>query len=305
MKVKYLSVVFCLMFFISARGQGQGRIDSLRLRDSIERSRQMVIRDSIVRDSLNQRAQRAKWDSTIYARHPFLRFTDPISYPVQRRTKQGNESLFYSLIALLIFFALIRNSFTKYINDLFQTFFQFSVRHRQAKDQLVQYPLPSLLLNIFFVLSTALFLTLVLQYAGLGTDIAFWLLFVYCIIGLVAIYSVKFLSLKFFGWIFQLGESINVYIFIVFTTNKIIGVALLPFLVALAFSEGLFYKIAFGASVALIVGLFLYRYFLSYSSIHRQTRVHFFHFLLYLAAFEIAPLLLINKLLLRFLGETH
>jgi hypothetical protein len=33
-------------------------------------------------------------------------------------------------------------------------------------------------------------------------------------------------------------------------------------------------------------------------------RISLFHFFLYLCAFEIIPLLLINKLLFRFLGET-
>ena len=50
-------------------------------------------------------------------------------------------------------------------------------------------------------------------------------------------------------------------------------------------------------SVTLVLGLLAYRYFLSYVSIHRQIKINFFHFLLYLCAFEIAPLLLINKLL--------
>jgi hypothetical protein len=46
----------------------------------------------------------------------------------------------------------------------------------------------------------------------------------------------------------------------------------------------------------------VYRYFLSYVTIHRQIRINFLHFIIYLAAFEIAPLLLINKLLLTILG---
>jgi hypothetical protein len=48
-------------------------------------------------------------------------------------------------------------------------------------------------------------------------------------------------------------------------------------------------------------GLFLYRFYLSYVSVYRLVKLQFLHFLLYLAAFEIAPLLLINKLLFQFL----
>ena len=97
---------------------------------------------------------------------------------------------------------------------------------------------------------------------------------------------------------------IDAYIFIVFTTNKIIGIALLPFLVLLAFTYGFVNETAMNLSIVVVAALFAYRYFLSYISIRRQVSISFLHFLLYLCAFEVIPLLLINKLLFRFLGET-
>jgi hypothetical protein len=79
---------------------------------------------------------------------------------------------------------------------------------------------------------------------------------------------------------------------------------LLPFVVILAFSSGVINEIAMNLSIILIVGLFAYRFFLAYATIHREVRISFFHFFLYLCAFELAPVLLINKLLFRLLGET-
>jgi hypothetical protein len=108
--------------------------------------------------------------------------------------------------------------------------------------------------------------------------------------------------LKFLGWALQVKEATNVYIFIVFTTNKIIGIALLPFLIVLAFTNGMISQVAITLAVSMVIGLFAYRFFLSYVSIHRQVKISFFHFLIYLCAFEIIPLLLINKLLFTFLS---
>jgi hypothetical protein len=119
------------------------------------------------------------------------------------------------------------------------------------------------------------------------------------------VYTIKFISLKLVGWIFQVSEAANAYIFIVFTTNKIMGIALLPFLVILAFTYGFITQAAMNLAVLVVVVLFAYRYFLSYVSIHRQIRINFFHFLLYLMAFELVPLLLINKLLFSLLGERY
>lgn len=243
-------------------------------------------------------------DSSRWTQHPYFRFTNPLRYAITLRRWEGKEAIFYSMLALLICFALIRNGFQRYIQDLFKIFFRTTIKQRQVKDQLVQSPLPSLLLNIFFLLSIGMFLALVLQYYKMGLQFNFWMLYLYCALGLVVIYGMKYLALKFFGWVFQVADSIDAYIFIVFTTNKIIGIVLLPFLVLLAFTYGSITQAAFGLSIAVVVGLFAYRFFLSYVSIHRQVRISFFHFLLYLIAFEIAPLLLINKLLFRFLVET-
>lgn len=189
--------------------------------------------------------------------------------------------------------------------DLFKTYFRTGVNQKQTKEQLLQSPLPSLLLNLFFVLSIGMFLALLLQYFKLGLDFNFWWLYLYCVLALISIYAIKFLSLKLLGWIFQVLDSTDAYIFIVFTTNKVIGIALLPFLIMLSFTYGIVNEAAMSLSIMVVFGLIVYRFFLSYITIRRQVRVGFFHFLLYLLAFEVIPLLLINKLLFSFLGETY
>jgi hypothetical protein len=240
-------------------------------------------------------------DSFHYLGHPYFRFTNPVRYAITIKKWQGKEAIFYTLIALLLFFALIKNGFYRYLQDLFKTFFRTSIKQRQIKDQLLQSPLPSLLLNVFFLLSIGMFLALLLQYFRLGQQFNFWLLFLYCTLALIAIYGVKFITLKLFGWIFQLSEAIDTYIFIIFSTNKIIGISLLPFLIVLSFSNGPVNQAAIPLSLFMVGGLLVYRFFLTYVSVHRQVQISFLHFILYLAAFEIAPLLLINKLLFTFL----
>lgn len=244
-------------------------------------------------------------DTSFLSISPFFRFTDPMRYSITIKKWLGKEAIFYSMIALLIFFALIKNAFPRYMADLFKTYFRTGVNQKQTKEQLLQSPLPSLLLNLFFVLSIGMFLALLLQYFKLGLDFNFWWLYLYCVLALISIYSIKFLSLKLLGWIFQVLDSTDAYIFIVFTTNKIIGVTLLPFLIMLSFTYGIVNEAAMSLSIMVVLGLIVYRFFLSYVTIRRQVRVGFFHFLLYLLAFEVIPLLLINKLLFSFLGETY
>ena len=286
-----------LLFLCMTAGAQTGtatRRDTTALRDSLQR-----VRDSVAALPVYSFLQ----DTNIYARQPYFSFTGAVHRMVTKKTWEDKDAFFYITIALLIYFALVRNGFRRYTKDLFALFFRTTLKQRQVKEQLMQVPLPSLLLNILFFLSGGLFINLVLRYLGLGAGFNFWLLLLYCIAGLALVYIVKFIVLKLCGWLFRLSDAIDIYTFIVFTANKIIGIVLLPFLILLSFSDGVVQQAAFIISLLLVGALFIYRYFLSYLSVNRQVRLNFFHFFLYLLAFEIVPLLLINKVLLQYLGE--
>lgn len=291
--LKRLTTIFFCLIALGSYGQTYTTYtDSLRL------ARALHYVDSI---KARQVQTPLRLDTTIYQHNPYIQFTQPVKRITSERKWEGKDGIFYCIVGLLLFFAFIRNGFGRYIRDVFSLFFRTSIRQRQIKEQLMQTPLPSLLLNILFVLSGGLFAALLLQYYRLGTAIDFWYLLVYCLAAIALIYLVKYIMLKLLGWIFGLKETTNAYIFIVFTANKIAGILLLPFLILLGFSAGIVHQTALTLSLLTVGGIFLYRFYLSYISIHKQVKINFFHFLLYLAAFEIAPLLLINKALFMFL----
>ena len=234
--------------------------------------------------------------------HPYFEFSGEavVGIPKLRRY-EGKELLFYTLVGVLLMFAFLKQAFAKYFNDLFRLFFRTTLKYRQIREQLMQTPLPSLLLNAFFVISAGLYITFLLEYFELIERKDFWKFYLYSCLGLIAIYFVKFLGLKIIGWIFNLQDAADSYIFIVFVINKVIGVFLLPFNIVLAFiGEGPGYYFALVLSWFGIGALILYRFILSYAAVRNQVRFNPFHFFLYICAFEIAPLLLIYKLLLVF-----
>ncbi len=238
--------------------------------------------------------------------HPYFEFkSNPKTLPQSDVRKiSGKELLFYLLVFLFIVFAILRRMFPKYFDDLFRLFFRTTLKQRQIREQLMQTPLPSLLMNGFFVVSGGLYVTFLLQHFKLNPNNNFWLLFLYCCIGLSAAYFVKFIGLKISGWLFNMTEAANSCIFIVFIVNKMIGILLLPFLLLLAFSLGDVYSVGLTLSWCLVTGLFIYRFILTYAAVRNQVKVNPFHFFLYLCAFEIAPLLLVYKGLLLYFGIT-
>ncbi|MCC7402070.1 MAG: DUF4271 domain-containing protein [Chitinophagaceae bacterium] len=238
-------------------------------------------------------------------RHPYFGFTAPaVTVTTDKKEFTGKEIMFYTLIGFLLAFALLKRIFPKYLSDLFRLFFRTTLKQRQIREQLIQSLLPSFLFNSLFVLSSALYVDLLLQHYNLNKVGDFWEMFLYCGLAIAAIYLVKFLGIKLSGWVFSAEEATNSYLFIVFVVNKMIGIFLLPFLVLLAFTQGDVYQVSLTISWCGIAALFLYRMVLSYSAVRNQVKVNPFHFLLYFCAFELAPLLLIYKVLLYFFSRT-
>jgi hypothetical protein len=252
-------------------------------------------------DSINDLRQLG-WE--IMYRNPYFDFKSKAAIPAvsAQRIIKGKEILFYLFVFLFIVFALLRMAFPKYFSDLFRLFFRTTLNQSQVREQLIQTPLPSLILNGFFVVSAGLYISFLLQHYSVIKPGEFWKMFLLATIGLSAAYFVKYIGLKISGWLFQVNSVADAYIFVVFIINKMLGILLLPFLVILAFAVGDVYKVGLTLSLCLLGGMLLYRLVLSFGAIRNQVRVNIFHFFLYICAFEIAPLLLVYKGLLLYFG---
>src|SRR6185312_13371292 len=245
------------------------------------------------------------WQQVLSA-DPYLAFTGrPVAEPFQVHQPNSKDSLFYLIVAILFYFAGVRMAYEKYFDNLLTLFFRVSLRQQQIREQVLQTPLPSLLLNILFILSAGLYACFLLHYSSLGAGARFWVLYLDCMALLAAIYFVKFLVLKFTGWVFSISRATDVYIFVVFLVNKMMGIFLLPFLIVIIFSGQEWREVFITISLAMIFVLWGYRILASYRPVRNEIKLTPFYFFLYLCAFEIAPLLLIYKVLLTYLEKVY
>ena len=236
--------------------------------------------------------------------NPFLRSkSKPIFLVINERKRTSKDEMFYLVLGLLLFLAFIKLVFSKYFQNLFRLFFQPSFRQKQTREQLQQGNLPSLLLNLFFILSASAYISFLLQYYSIVTT-SFWLLLLYSSLSLLVLYTGKFIFLSFAGWVFNVKEATDAYIFAIYLINKILGVILIPFTLVIAFSRADIKNISITVSILLILLLFLYRYMVSYGPVRREVKVSPLHFFFYVFAFEITPLLLIYKTLMLYLNKS-
>ena len=219
------------------------------------------------------------------------------------KEKQSSQKdwLFYYILGLSLFFGLLRLSYQRYFKDLFRVFFRTSLRVNQIREQLVQSGLQSLLFNIFFAASAGTYVYLLLSFFNVSVQLSELLIPLIAGLIIAVLYMGKYLFLQFSGWLFTMRNAAETYSFIVFLINKIIGILILPFIVVIAFATQKLAAIAITISLALITGMFLYRFLRAYSPVQADLKLARFHFFIFFLAFEIAPLLLIYKVSIRFL----
>jgi hypothetical protein len=205
--------------------------------------------------------------------------------------------LIYLIAGVLLLLSIIRLSYRKYFADLFRAFFNPTLSQRQLKDQLSQSPFPNFLLNIFFAISLGVYLYLLLFRLQIFPQAEPWLLIPGLILLVAIIYLAKYLVLRFCGWLFGNSELADAYIFILFLINKVMGILLTPFLVILAFCKPQIANSFLYISLFFIALLVVYRYIRSYSVVRQYLSFSKLHFFLYLCAFELAPVLILIKVL--------
>lgn len=236
----------------------------------------------------------------IMSHQPYFGFGGhPVLSPARIRVVEDRDLLFYVLTGIVLLFAFLKQAFGKYLADLRRLFFRSTLKQRQLREQLLQTPLPSLLFNIFFFITGGLYLAFLFTHLNLDLPrTGFWLLALYAFGALAAIYLAKYIGLKLMGWLFRLTPVTDAYVFVVFMVNKVMGIFLLPFLWLVSYAEGELQTVAWLISWVGIGILLLYRYILGWVSVRNQVSFNLFHFLLYLLAFEVVPLLLIYKVVL-------
>lgn len=244
-------------------------------------------------------------DTTTYRRyytHPYLPLTGKPMFMISDfRERRTLDDMFYLLMGVLLLVAFVRTAFPRYFKNLFILFFQTSLRQRQTKDQLLQDNLGSLFVNLLFIITTSIYGALVIRNKA-WLDYPFWHI-VFFGAGLLSIvYLGKFVFLQFSGWVFNSREAAVNYTFTVFLVNKVLGVLLVPFLFLMAFAQPSLKEVALTVSVGLVALLLLYRYVISFATIRNTLKVNALHFLLYLCAVEILPLLLLYKLMADYIG---
>lgn len=225
------------------------------------------------------------------------------NYIAKPHVVENNTLDFYLLLGLCALLGAIKTIHPKYFNDVWRAFMNPTLGSRQLKDIIQTATLPNLLMNLYssIVLGTYAYYLISVnvdwRFVGVPSGVIVSLL----VLGAIAMYVGKYAFVEFTGWAFNIRSTTEQYNFNIFLVNKILGMVLLPFIICFAFLNAEWDTPICIISVILLVILLLNRYIRSWNIFAQFFMNSRFHFFMYLCAFEILPLAVLLKLVLRIL----
>ncbi len=226
----------------------------------------------------------------------------PVISPVRKSVSEaGKRSLFLfsAVMTVLVSLTLLTTLFRGFFSRSWQAFINENMLNQFFREREGVGGLSYFFLYGFFFVNVGLFVWFILDYFQINIRLInnHFVLWLCCTFGVMGLFLAKHLLLSIIGLIFPIQKETAFYSFVIMIFSIIIGLLLVPVNLGLAYGpastrEGLLY----GALLA--IGLiYLYRVLRGLIIANRFLLFHKFHFLLYICSVEIAPVMILVKLL--------
>ena len=158
--------------------------------------------------------------------------------------------------------------------------------------------LPYYLFYALFLLNAGFLLFLLTEHYDAPLTPSAWRSLGWCVSGITAFFLGKHLLLTVIRWIFPVDKEVRIYNLTIVVFNLILGLGLVVGNSLLAFGPEEMKWWVIRALIGLIGGVYLFMILRSLLSASRFIAFHKFHFLLYICTVEIAPVLILVRLLM-------
>ncbi len=230
----------------------------------------------------------------LYAGHELI----PIHRTPLSIDKGYQDWFFPVMLFVLAIYTWLRLFYNKYFNQLIEAFLNSNLTNQIVRDENILVQRASILLALTFNIIAALFLYLLSLeigwgLGGIGTGFNRFAFFITIV---SAGYTFKFLILKIIGWLFDLDREMATYIFNIFLINNVLGLILVPIVALMAYNPAIQTHFLANLSLWLIALAFCYRIFRGLRSGLSVSGFSPLYLFLYLCTLEIAPLLVLIRI---------
>ncbi len=277
------------------------------LQSAAAQQTQNIISDSVVHTSskpfrFNDVESQDTTEEVVIAPQRIELFTEHLLKPHSGRAEPFNvftlDWFTIVLLGLIVLLTWFKVFFIRIFSQLWNAFFSLTTTNQIVRDESVLLQRASLILSIIAYFVSGLFVyqvSMVMNWnhpllpGGFNRFILFALL-------IALAYSIKMIFLRFLSVVFKVEKPAATYIFNVFLVNMVIGLLLFPAIILIAYLPAEFRYGIVITTVLVLAALLVYRLIRAVGIGLTIQRFSLFYLFLYICSFEIAPLLIIYKL---------
>ncbi len=203
--------------------------------------------------------------------------------------------LFIIFVLQLLVLIYVKATGLKNLEDSLKAYFNTNLSQQLFREQESAISFSVLLQMMNFIISCSVLLYLFIDYF-FQPNVADSLKIGSAIFLFTAVvYFLKYIAYKALSYVFPFSEDLDLFRFNYFLNQKLLGMLLIPFIYAAAYSPNPYSAYFLLASAIIFVSTILIRSFKGLIIGSAYLRKHTFHFLLYICTFEIAPVLILVK----------
>lgn len=204
--------------------------------------------------------------------------------------------LFVTILIMFIILTLIVTIFRILIEKIMKAFARDNMLHQLHREQSSGLAVAYLILYLLFFMNGGLFAFLAARYYGLSVSSSNLYALLLCIGGVAVFFIAKHFVLWFVSFVFPVGKEVDSYQFTIMIFNIVVGLLLVPVVLFIAYAPESTTKAVLYGAFGLLALIYLFLYLRGLFIASRFIADNKFHFLLYLCAVEIAPILAILKI---------
>lgn len=244
-------------------------------------------------DSFNKVVSAANYTSPFFTTEGKTVVSDVQQY----LTPKSNAYVFVVLVVLLLILTYVKTAFSNDLEDMLQSFINRNMAQQVFRLQPNELTFSSLLLHVNFILVVSLYLRFFLvRYYHVSTLESFssilFLIFLFTFF-----YLTKLIALKLIGYVFELNEVCDEYIFNFTTVCKTLGLTLIPALFIFYTAPEKFFNFVFISSLILVAAFAVSFIWRGLSTAYKLLYRSVYHFFIYVCVVEVSLIFLLFKLL--------
>ncbi|MBS1521088.1 MAG: DUF4271 domain-containing protein [Bacteroidetes bacterium] len=211
--------------------------------------------------------------------------------------KTRDQWVIVTIIGLLLYTGLLNRVMSKDVESVWQSFYSKRVLSAAGKEDSIINAWTFIALFLLFGLIFGLFLYQLAQYKGVYYSINGVRLFVSFSLIILAALAIKFLIVKFLGFVFNINKLVTEYLSTLYLTYFNIGFVFLPVTVCFCLLAAELINYVLWIALVLAIVIFIWQYLRSSVEIVSNILFHKFYLIVYLCALEICPVLILIKAL--------